>query len=267
MTAAPAANRHFQVLDRVLSSDDVATLESRCRSLMAKVPPETKRHFNDKVRKQFLTDRRMFQTMLAVLDAPQVRDFIRARASQPYIDHVDLLIKEAHGPVTAWHQDGPYWRWDKPPSMFTLWVALGDVDESNGCLRVAGDVDEFLPHRKNVYDEANGYWQFVIDESLVDVSSYPVQTIPLKSGCAVAFDSFVIHSAFANATDLPRFSFKVVFGDRAHRDARGGDHVMALTGLEHRINRQFNYLPAFVAVNAKKLLKPRLRAVLRRIGL
>jgi ectoine hydroxylase-related dioxygenase (phytanoyl-CoA dioxygenase family) len=257
--------RHYTVVGQVLSQRDVAILIEQCRTLMASVPAETKRHFNDKVRKKFLTDHRMFRTMLAVLDAPAVIDAIRSRARNPYIDHVDLLIKEAHGPITDWHQDGPYWGWDRPASMFTLWVTLGDVDESNGCLRIAGDVDDLLPHRKKVYDEANGFWQYVIDESQADVSRYPVQSIPLESGSAVLFDSFAIHSAFANPSDAPRFAFKIVLGDLSNRTSRGGDRLMALSGLGHQINRRLDYLPAFVSVNAKKMLKPKLRAAIQQV--
>jgi ectoine hydroxylase-related dioxygenase (phytanoyl-CoA dioxygenase family) len=258
-------HKHFSVMGQVLSQRDVATLIERCRTLMARVPPEKNRHFNDKVRKQFLTDRHMFRTMLAVLDAPAVLDAIRARARAPYVDHVDLLIKEAHGPVTAWHQDGPYWGWDRPPSMFTIWVALGDVDESNGCLRIAGDLDELLPHKKYVYDQTNQYWQYVIDESQAELSRYAVTSVPLRAGSAVLFDSFAVHSAFANPSETARFAFKIVLGDLASRTGRGGQRMMALSGAGHRLNRKLDYLPAFLRVNATTALQPTLQAVFRRV--
>src|SRR5688572_4823686 len=39
-----------------------------------------------------------------------------------------------HGGVNNWHQDAPYWPIIKPETPVTAWIALDDVDESNGCM-------------------------------------------------------------------------------------------------------------------------------------
>ena len=39
-----------------------------------------------------------------------------------------------HGGINNWHQDAPYWPVLKPETPVTAWIALDDVDESNGCM-------------------------------------------------------------------------------------------------------------------------------------
>src|ERR1043165_5034461 len=39
-----------------------------------------------------------------------------------------------HGGINNWHQDAPYWPIIKPETPVTAWIALDDVDESNGCM-------------------------------------------------------------------------------------------------------------------------------------
>lgn len=50
--------------------------------------------------------------------------------------HDQALFKPAlHGDVVPWHQDNGYWRLD-PPEAISLWIALDDVDQENGCMWV-----------------------------------------------------------------------------------------------------------------------------------
>src|SRR5438034_383879 len=52
-----------------------------------------------------------------------------------YVWHDQIQYKPAkHGGVNNWHQDAPYWPVLKPATPVTAWVALDDVDESNGCM-------------------------------------------------------------------------------------------------------------------------------------
>ncbi len=50
--------------------------------------------------------------------------------------HDQLFCKPAkHGGVVAWHQDYSYWTRTKPMEHLTVWIALDDSREDNGCLR------------------------------------------------------------------------------------------------------------------------------------
>jgi ectoine hydroxylase-related dioxygenase (phytanoyl-CoA dioxygenase family) len=50
--------------------------------------------------------------------------------------HDQLFCKPAHhGGVVAWHQDYSYWTRTEPLAHLTVWIALDDSREDNGCLR------------------------------------------------------------------------------------------------------------------------------------
>ena len=50
--------------------------------------------------------------------------------------HDQALYKPAyHGGEVYWHQDNAYWRCN-PPNLVSIWIALDDADEENGCMNV-----------------------------------------------------------------------------------------------------------------------------------
>ena len=50
--------------------------------------------------------------------------------------HDQALYKPAyHGGEVYWHQDNAYWQCD-PPNLVSIWIALDDADEENGCMNV-----------------------------------------------------------------------------------------------------------------------------------
>ncbi|WP_442956048.1 phytanoyl-CoA dioxygenase family protein [Paenibacillus sp. MMO-177] len=46
-------------------------------------------------------------------------------------DHALLKMPQDSKP-TPWHQDLPYWPMNEPGAL-SIWIALDDVDEHNGC--------------------------------------------------------------------------------------------------------------------------------------
>src|SRR5436190_39806 len=63
------------------------------------------------------------------------------------------------GGHNMWHQDSPYWPTLAPKDvMVTAWVALDDVDEGNGCMRMMpgthqwGDSIAFIHTMKDFYN-------------------------------------------------------------------------------------------------------------------
>lgn len=50
--------------------------------------------------------------------------------------HDQALFKPAlHGDIVPWHQDNGYWHLD-PAAAMSMWIALDDADEENGCMWV-----------------------------------------------------------------------------------------------------------------------------------
>ena len=89
-------------------------------------------------------------------------------AEEIRIWHDQIQYKPAEvGGINAWHQDSPYWPILSPKtSQVTAWVALDDVDESNGCMRMVaqsylwGNQIDFL-HKVGELDvmPSNFRWQ------------------------------------------------------------------------------------------------------------
>jgi hypothetical protein len=118
--------------------------------------------------------------------------------------HDQLFCKPAHhGGVVAWHQDFSYWTRTSPMAHLSCWIALDDVDESNGALQyvpgshrwdllpitgLAGDIDAI---RKVLTDEQ---W---------DALHHPVPMV-LKRGQAAFHHPLMVHGSRENSTDRPR---------------------------------------------------------------
>ena len=113
--------------------------------------------------------------------------------------HDQALIKPPFGNPTAWHLDNPYWSFSSP-SAISLWVALDDATESNGCLY-------YLPgtHRTARFETADigtniaSLFKAYPEWRQID----PVAT-PCKAGSAVLHNGLVAHGAGANMTARPR---------------------------------------------------------------
>ena len=96
-----------------------------------------------------------------------------------------------------WHQDDGYGTLE--PTGITVWVALCDVDESNGCVwLVPGSHKSGLkPH--NPADAENWFQEVAVEDDGVPAR--------LKAGEAVAFSGLTLHRSKLNHTDNPRFGF------------------------------------------------------------
>jgi ectoine hydroxylase-related dioxygenase (phytanoyl-CoA dioxygenase family) len=107
--------------------------------------------------------------------------------------------------VFHWHQDCGYQ--DVRPTPMTIWVALDDVDERNGCIWVVPGSHRagLLPHLQKP-----GSWHLE--------APAPDQGVPmrLRAGEAVAFTGYTLHRSLENRSDAPRRAF---FMEYTHAEA------------------------------------------------
>lgn len=102
------------------------------------------------------------------------------------------------------HQDDGYGRLE-PPIDLTLWVALVDTDERNGCLWIVPRSHRagLLPHDaagvNPVLREARG--------------EEPAIALPLRAGEGVAFSGLTLHGSGPNRSSAPRPSLFVRYCD------------------------------------------------------
>lgn len=116
------------------------------------------------------------------------------------------------------HQDGFYFMLD-PCSAVTMWLALDDVDEQNGCVR-------YVPgsHRDSMRDHCRtntlGFSQGISDYPTRQDAEHEV-AIPAKPGDLLVHHAMTIHRADANqSAHRPRRSLGFIYYDqRAKEDA------------------------------------------------
>jgi phytanoyl-CoA hydroxylase len=120
------------------------------------------------------------------------------------------------GHRTPPHQDNFYFCL-RPPNVVTLWLALDDVDEENGCLRyTAGSHHQGIrPHKPT---SILGFSQGIADYAADDEERE--KAVCLAAGDLVAHHGEVIHRADPNgSTKRQRRAFAMVFrGTSCRRD-------------------------------------------------
>lgn len=121
------------------------------------------------------------------------------------------------GDPTPPHQDGYYFHLD-PCEALTLWLALDDVDEENGCLHyVAGS------HRRGLRDHSRtqvlGFSQGVVDFGSDEDRANEV-AVRASAGDLIIHDSMTIHRTDANHSNRSRRALGFVYySSRAKVDA------------------------------------------------
>ena len=197
----------FVVLPDALSAEELEGLRSACNTLLDE-PLDDGGH--DGLHKIGLGEARRFLRHRHE-EFPAVRDFIlgpkMARLGTDLLGKDTFLFNEqfvvkgaGKGASFAWHQDGAYVGFDHP-AYLTVWIALDDATEENGCVYVLPrDLDAkpgLDPHEwVEEANELNGY-----------TGSDPGLPMTCKAGTIVAFSSLTLHRSGANTTDHRRRAY------------------------------------------------------------
>ena len=120
---------------------------------------------------------------------------------KPPADDVMGDEERAHIVKTDWHQDrGVTQVVADKTDMITVWIAVSDATEQNGCLQAmdGAPTDELLPHCHQV--------QVGIPGQFIDTSR--VRALPVKAGGVVILHPMTPHASLDNVTkDSLRWSF------------------------------------------------------------
>ncbi|MEM9380935.1 MAG: phytanoyl-CoA dioxygenase family protein [Planctomycetota bacterium] len=133
----------------------------------------------------------------------------------------DQLVAKPPGKADAvfhWHQDLAYWPATPAPETVTLWLALDDTAEDNGCLRfVAGShrEPELRAHRP-LHGDRDASHTLVAE---VDEQRDAIVSAPLARGEALAFRERVVHGSGGNTSDRWRRAYVVAFRTAATVEA------------------------------------------------
>ena len=145
-------------------------------------------------------------------------------AEEIRIWHDQIQYKPAEvGGINSWHQDSPYWPILSPKtSQVTAWVALDDVDESNGCMRMVaqsylwGNQIDFL-HKVGELD---------VMPSSFDGNDIKVKLCPVRKGNVHYHHALTWHASHANTSGNPRRAIGIHYMTSETRYDASGGHPM-----------------------------------------
>ena len=135
-----------------------------------------------------------------------------------------------HGGINNWHQDAPYWPIIKPETPVTAWIALDDVDESNGCMWMVPGSHKWGNHIKRLETNPQDKF-FQIAEGFTPPPDAEVKTVelkawPVRKGEVSFHHSMTWHGSHKNHSDRPRraIAIHVMTGDAVF--VASGQHPM-----------------------------------------
>jgi len=127
------------------------------------------------------------------------------------------------GGVNMWHQDSPYWPILTPKtSQVTAWVALDDIDENNGCMRMVpgsyhwGNQIPFLHAIKDIHSMPNHFESYELEVALC----------PVPKGHVHYHHALTWHGSHDNTSQIPRRAIAVHYMTDETCYNGSGNHVM-----------------------------------------
>ena len=134
----------------------------------------------------------------------EVRQLTNARELRVWHDQIQYKPAETGG-VNMWHQDGPLWRILRPKTQLSAWVALDDVDQSNGCMSMVPGSHTWGEHPRQ-FQSVDDF-----DRLPADFQGRRVEPrrCPVSKGCVHYHHSLTWHGSHANTSGRPRRAIAV----------------------------------------------------------
>jgi ectoine hydroxylase-related dioxygenase (phytanoyl-CoA dioxygenase family) len=132
--------------------------------------------------------------------------------------HDQALYKPArHGGEVPWHQDNGYWRCT-PSNLVSIWMALDDADEENGCMNVIpGSHLESAPDHDRAVSE-KGELPALLQANVEENRAAPV---PLKAGYAMVHHCLMLHQTNPNRSQRRRRAMVIHYMPTGTRNGKG----------------------------------------------
>ena len=228
----------FVVVREFLRGDDLAELTTNLDRYICEVVPTLLDS------DAFYHDRDRPETLKQMQHMGQDAFFNQYRRHPLWNELAELLVGEPVDPQdpewfnkppgtehpTPPHQDNYYFCM-KPPNVATLWVAIDESDEENGCLRyVRGSYRQGTrPHNAS---QVLGFSQGITDYGPADEQL--AEPMCLHPGDLIAHHGETIHRADPNRSQCHRRAFAMVFyGVSAKRDDEAHTRYMTSVKEQH----------------------------------
>jgi phytanoyl-CoA hydroxylase len=197
----------FLPVSPVLSADELAEMRTAYdRIFAATEKPSTYRNLGEKegghsegAVLQIIDMHKLDPAFRSILFKPAILDLVEGLMGTPNIRlyHDQALFKPPlHGDEVPWHQDNGYWHLE-PAGAISLWIALDDVDEANGCMR-------FVPGSHKAGEVGHLRAGQYIAQLKADADESLAVPVPLPAGCGVFHHCRTLHNTKPNHTPRQR---------------------------------------------------------------
>jgi len=146
---------------------------------------------------------------------PRLLDYLEPMIGPNIAFFSDKIVFKDHTTDfgSPWHQDWPYW---KGSHKISIWIALDDATEENGCLMVVpGSHKDYVEHGHK--DDQKGFVNRIDPES---IDQDKVVTAAIPAGGAIFFHDLTLHSSHPNRSGADRWALISTY-----RDAKAEDPV------------------------------------------
>jgi hypothetical protein len=164
--------------------------------------------------------------------------------------HDQIQYKPAeYGGETGWHQDAPAWPVIEPMTEVSAWVALDDVDESNGCMSMVpgshrwGDA---TPRLAEIRD---------FDELPRSFDGHAVEIVrrPVRKGEVHYHHALTWHGSHSNYSARPRRAIAIHYMPEGTRFVAAGQHpIKDLIDVPDGAPVEGRYFPLCYVRDAKR---------------
>lgn len=150
------------------------------------------------------------------------------------IYHAAFLKARMVGSKVALHQDQALWNHDYPGAV-SMWVALTDCDEGNGCLELCPESHHrgLVPHQ---WDSMYA-WHPCISSKTNNIPA--PEKVPMQAGDVLVWHRYMVHGSGRNCSSSDRKGMVLVFANAAEPNftARDTYKVMPFSALDPVILR------------------------------
>lgn len=189
----------------VFSPDEAAAYRSQLEALEARL--EGERTGN---KGQLNYSHTIFRFVNEIVRSPKILDVVEAILGPDILVWGStFFIKEPHTEsYVSWHQDLRYWGLDDEEGQVSAWLALGPVNQANGCMRfVPGSHKSDIVEHKDTFDSSNFLTRG--QEADVEIDEDDVVHCELEPGQASFHHGKLLHASAPNRSDVRRLGLAI----------------------------------------------------------
>lgn len=203
----------FVVVPKLFGLAEVQSWKAECRRILDAVRRETAEQGGDPQKRLrsgvYVGLAQRSEVFRALARDARLLDVLEATLGPNIAFMSDKIVfKDAETDFgSPWHQDWPYW---KGSHKVSVWIALDDATEENGCLRlIPGSHKSYVNHDGHA-DDGLGFGNR-LDPAAVDEAQ--VVTAPLEAGGAVFFHDLTLHASHQNQSGKDRWALISTYRD------------------------------------------------------